>query len=115
MFNTHLQHNDANERLEQVRAIQPLVVQREEPVVLTGDLNARPDAPEIHALSETLTDTWTRAGTGDGYTHPATGPTARIDYVFTSAGVQAKVAAVGTSDASDHLPLFVDLLVGRRG
>ncbi|MGI5289003.1 endonuclease/exonuclease/phosphatase family protein [Nonomuraea polychroma] len=114
VFNTHLQHNDANERLEQVRAIQPLVA-REEPVVLAGDLNARPDAPEIRALSETLTDAWPRAGQGDGYTYPATGPNARIDYVFTSPDVRVESAAVVQSDASDHLPLFADLLVGRRG
>ncbi|RVX42663.1 endonuclease/exonuclease/phosphatase family metal-dependent hydrolase [Nonomuraea polychroma] len=114
VFNTHLQHNDANERLEQVRAIQPLVA-REEPVVLAGDLNARPDAPEIRALSETLTDAWPRAGRGDGYTYPATGPNARIDYVFTSPDVRVESAAVVQSDASDHLPLFVDLLVGRHG
>ncbi|MDP4508380.1 endonuclease/exonuclease/phosphatase family protein [Nonomuraea turcica] len=115
VFNTHLQHNNANERLEQVRAIQPLVGAREEPVVLTGDLNARPDAPEIRALSDTLTDTWPRAGAGEGYTYPVAAPNARIDYVFTSADVQVESAAVVTSDASDHLPLFVDLLVGRRG
>ncbi|TMR10565.1 metal-dependent hydrolase [Nonomuraea turkmeniaca] len=115
VFNTHLQHNNAGERLEQVRAIQPLVAAREEPVVLTGDLNARPDAPEIRALSETLTDAWPGAGTGDGYTYPATGSNARIDYVFTSADVRVQSAAVVQSDASDHLPLFVDLLVGRRG
>ncbi|TMR99793.1 endonuclease/exonuclease/phosphatase family protein [Nonomuraea basaltis] len=114
VFNTHLQHNNANERLEQVRAIQPLVAPREEPVVLTGDLNARPDAPEIRALSESLTDAWPRAGAGDGYTYPVAVPSARIDYVFTSADVRVKSATVATSDASDHLPLFVDLLVGRR-
>jgi endonuclease/exonuclease/phosphatase family metal-dependent hydrolase len=88
---------------------------REEPVVLTGDLNARPDAPEIRALSDTLTDTWPRAGAGEGYTYPVAGPNARIDYVFTSADVRVESADVVTSDASDHLPLFVDLLVGRRG
>jgi endonuclease/exonuclease/phosphatase family metal-dependent hydrolase len=59
--NTHLQHNDAGERLDQVRAIQPRIAAHSEPVVLTGDLNAGPDAPEIRALSETLTDIWTRA------------------------------------------------------
>ncbi|MGP3912561.1 endonuclease/exonuclease/phosphatase family protein [Nonomuraea sp. 10N515B] len=115
VFNTHLQHNNANERLEQVRAIQPLVGAREEPVVLTGDLNARPDAPEIRALSDTLTDTWPRAGAGEGYTYPVASPNARIDYVFASADVRVESAAVVASDASDHLPLFVDLLVGRRG
>ncbi|MFC4119022.1 endonuclease/exonuclease/phosphatase family protein [Nonomuraea zeae] len=113
VFNTHLQHNDANERLDQVRAIQPLVAAHEGPVVLTGDLNARPEAPEIRALSETLADTWSRAGSGDGFTHPATGPEARIDYVFTSADVEVRSATVVASDASDHLPLFADLVVSR--
>jgi endonuclease/exonuclease/phosphatase family metal-dependent hydrolase len=52
--------------------------------VLLGDLNARPQTPEIGTLSTALTDTWTAApGTGPLAPHPDT-PAALIDYIFTS-------------------------------
>ncbi|PZG18524.1 endonuclease/exonuclease/phosphatase family protein [Nonomuraea aridisoli] len=112
VFTTHLQNDDAGERLDQARAIGPLVASRAGPVVLTGDLNAGPGTPEVGALTEVLADVWPRAGQGDGRTCPAGGPGARIDYVFTSPGVAVAAAAVVPCDASDHLPVFADLRVG---
>ncbi|WP_165969827.1 endonuclease/exonuclease/phosphatase family protein [Nonomuraea terrae] len=113
VFNTHLQNNDADERLDQARAIGPLAASRAGPVVLTGDLNARPGTPEIRVLAEVLADAWPTAGEGDGRTYPAGGPDARIDYVFTSPGVEVAAAWVVRCDASDHLPVFADLRVCR--
>ena len=59
-----------------------------------------------------LRDAWSHAGDGEGPTFPAFAPTARIDYVFVgTAGtiVRAAVGAEGASEASDHLPVAVDL------
>ncbi|PZF80475.1 endonuclease/exonuclease/phosphatase family protein [Jiangella anatolica] len=111
VYNTHLQHNDANERVEQAEAIDELIGEPSDSVVLLGDLNARPDTPEIQTLVDELVDTWEEAGMGDGYTYPSEDPNARIDYVLTSGDVITRTAAVVTSDASDHLPVKADVLL----
>lgn len=111
VYNTHLQHNDADERLEQTQAIKELIGTPKDSVVLVGDLNATPDAPEIKTLVDDLVDAWEEAGVGDGYTYSAENPNRRIDYVMTSDDVVARSAAVVTTDASDHLPVHADLLL----
>lgn len=78
-------------------------------MVILGDLNARPEAPEIVALTDDLVDAWAAAGTGPGYTFDASTPHARIDYVLSSDDVVTHMAAVVTTDASDHFPVVVDL------
>ncbi|MBB5786470.1 endonuclease/exonuclease/phosphatase family protein [Jiangella mangrovi] len=111
VYNTHLQHNDANERLEQVAAIEELIGEPDESVVLLGDLNAVPTAPEIRELVDDLVDAWEAGGAGEGHTYPAEDPNARIDYVLTSGDVITRTAAVVTTDASDHLPVKADVLL----
>ncbi|NED99997.1 metal-dependent hydrolase [Phytoactinopolyspora halotolerans] len=111
VYNTHLQHNDAAERLEQAEAIKELIGTPKDSVVLVGDLNATPQAPEIKTLVDDLIDAWEEAGVGEGYTYPVEDPNRRIDYVMTSDDVVARSAAVVTTDASDHLPVHADLLL----
>ncbi|WP_129666272.1 endonuclease/exonuclease/phosphatase family protein [Phytoactinopolyspora endophytica] len=111
VYNTHLQHNDADERVEQAEAIKELIGTPDDSVVLLGDLNATPDAPEIKTLVDELVDAWEEAGVGDGYTYPVEDPNRRIDYVLSSDDVVARSAAVVTTDASDHLPVHADLLL----
>lgn len=111
VYNTHLQHNDAEERLAQVNAIKGLIGTPDESVALVGDLNATPDAPEIEAITEDLIDAWEAAGEGDGYTYPTEDPEKRIDYVLTSDDVIAKSVTVVSTDSSDHLPLHADILL----
>lgn len=81
--------------------------------ILVGDLNARPEAPELAPLWETLTDAWQVAGAGDGFTYPATTPDRRIDYVAVAGDITVTAAAVPDTRASDHRPLVTDLLVSR--
>ena len=115
VFSTHLQHNSQPERMAQIAAIRKVIGACQEPVVLTGDLNARPDTPEIDAITEDLVDAWTQAGVGNGYTYPAENPNARLDYVLHSTDVRTCAAAVLCTDASDHLPVTADLaLPGHR-
>lgn len=111
VYNTHLQHNDAAERLEQAAAIKSLIGTPDDSVILLGDLNATPDAPEIKTLVEDLVDAWEQAGVGDGYTIPSEEPNRRIDYMLTSQDIVARFATVVTSDASDHLPVHADVLL----
>jgi endonuclease/exonuclease/phosphatase family metal-dependent hydrolase len=113
VFTTHLQHNSQQERIAQIAAIRKVIGTSQESVVLTGDLNARPDTPEIDAITEDLVDAWTEAGVGHGYTFSTENPHARLDYVLHSNDVTTCIAAVLSTDGSDHLPVAADLALPR--
>jgi endonuclease/exonuclease/phosphatase (EEP) superfamily protein YafD len=81
------------------------VVASKEPVVLTGDLNAIPTAPEITTITEHLRDG------GNAFTYPAPVPTARIDYVLTN-GLPL-FSKVLPTEASDHRPVLTTLAIWR--
>jgi endonuclease/exonuclease/phosphatase family metal-dependent hydrolase len=119
VYNTHLQHNDAAERVAQAQAIVELIGTPRDSVVLLGDLNATPAAPEIRTLVEILVDAWEAAGVGTGVTYPSEDPRTRIDYIMQSSDVVARTIAVVTTplatSASDHLPVVADVaLPGHR-
>jgi len=118
--NTHLQHNSAVERTAQVERIMELLEGSREPVVLMGDLNARPGEPELAPLSTRYEDAWLEGGEGDGFTLSAADPYARIDYIFVSPEIAVESAEVLDTLASDHLPVVAELelpgrLVGNQG
>ena len=73
MANTHLQHNDNLERQEQAAKIVELLGDDPKRTLLTGDLNAVPETPEITTLTEVFTDTWAKVGEGDGFTYSGRG------------------------------------------
>jgi endonuclease/exonuclease/phosphatase family metal-dependent hydrolase len=109
VFCTHLQHRSRTERFAQATEIAESLADGAGPVVVMGDLNARPGDPEIAPLTEVLHDAWVTAGDGAGFTFDAATPHARIDYILTSADLVARTAAVLPTDASDHLPVVADL------
>lgn len=90
------------------------------PLVLAGDLNAKPDSTEIASLRDALTDVVATLGvTGEArLTFPsgrkgartADGWAGAIDYVF-SRGLRPSAAWVmdDTTTASDHQPVVADL------
>lgn len=105
VLNTHLQHDSAASRLLQATVVADSVTASREPVVLTGDLNAVPTAPEITTLTAHLRDG------GTDLTYPADVPTARIDYVLTT-GLPVTSTVLPT-EASDHRPVLATLVVRR--
>lgn len=111
VYNTHLQHNDAGERGLQTAAILDRIAQRPELAVLTGDFNARPEDAEMTGLLARFTD----AAAAAGPTYPAETATARIDYVLADPRIEAVGAQVLVSHASDHLPVFADLVLPAEG
>jgi endonuclease/exonuclease/phosphatase family metal-dependent hydrolase len=115
VFCTHLQHRSRTERLAQATQIAESLAAGAGPVVLMGDLNARPDDPEIAPLTEVLDDAWAVAGDGAGFTFDAATPRARIDYILSSEHLVARAAAVVPSDASDHLAVVADLVLDDAG
>jgi glycerophosphoryl diester phosphodiesterase len=109
--NTHLQHTSAVERRAQTERIMELLRPARSPVVLLGDLNARPDASELTPLWARFVDAWPRGGDGDGFSYPSSAPTARIDYVLTTADVDVESARTLPSPASDHLQVVAELVL----
>jgi glycerophosphoryl diester phosphodiesterase len=109
--NTHLQHTSAVERRAQTERIVELLRPVKNPIVLVGDLNARPDAAELTPLWSRLVDAWPRGGEGDGFSYPSSAPSARIDYVLTTPDVGVEAARTLPSPASDHLQLVAELVL----
>lgn len=107
----HLQHNSAAARAEQI-AVVVHELPRDVPVLLAGDFNAAPDAPELGVLRERFVDCWEVCGHGRGASFPSRFPLRRIDYVLASPDLLSVAAAVVPTSASDHRPLVVDLVLG---
>ena len=115
--NTHLHTQEADRRL-QVDAVLRQISSLAAPVVLVGDLNARPTEPYLAPLFAVLRDAWAIAGAGPGLTSPARpGEPARnrIDYVLVSPGMAVPRAATldgpSTAIASDHYPVVADVVL----
>jgi endonuclease/exonuclease/phosphatase family metal-dependent hydrolase len=83
-------------------------------VVVTGDLNGRPDSPEVRVLAEGLRDVLGHLPETERITFPSGDPEMHgrdflartIDYIFTGDGAQVEEARViaDHSLASDHNP-----------
>jgi endonuclease/exonuclease/phosphatase family metal-dependent hydrolase len=128
VLTTHLSSRSAADRATQAAAIAALPTDPGEPTVLVGDLNADAGAPELQVLRERFADAWELAAdrtdqagrfslrAGQGLTHPARHPRARIDQVWVSAGVAvADARVIDGSGTSDHHPLVVDLHIDAHG
>lgn len=127
MYNTHLDHRGEKARQESIKII--VKHARENagalPLILTGDLNAKPGSPTIKTAEELLTDSrkisetppegpQDYSFTGYRKDEDITNRKGPIDFIFVSEGV--KVLSHQTDDfrpdgkfASDHLPLMARL------
>jgi endonuclease/exonuclease/phosphatase family metal-dependent hydrolase len=113
VFNTHTDYRpDPSVRRQQVAEMVTFIGESSGPMLLFGDLNAPPDAPELQPLLQRLRDAWP-ASAGPGLTYPATNPVKRIDYVLTSTHFDVRSAWVPLTMASDHRPVVVDLALHR--
>lgn len=111
---THLQPDDGDEGVtRQAGALADVVQARIDsgvPVVVGGDLNTQPGS-EAYAL---LVGLGLVDALGDvGPTSPADAPTKRIDHLFVTPDLTVTDPAVGTSQASDHLPVFATVAPAR--
>jgi endonuclease/exonuclease/phosphatase family metal-dependent hydrolase len=111
VFNTHLDYRaDPAVRRQQVAEMVRYLGGSAEPTIVFGDMNATPDAPELQPLLRSVRDAWP-ASAGTGLTYPADKPAKRIDYVLTSSQFVVRSATVPATDASDHRPVVVDLVL----
>ncbi|HEY8569920.1 endonuclease/exonuclease/phosphatase family protein [Microbulbifer sp.] len=119
VFNTHLGLSKA-ERLRQVDALTGEEwmgsAQCPRPRILVGDFNALPGSQEVKRLMEVLDDTQLKLpGHKPKGTFFSRLPRVRIDYVFVDRELEVHDIHVPRSEltrqASDHLPLIVDLRI----
>ena len=108
---THLSLSEPY-RVESVAIIKDVISKlKNKPVFIAGDMNAKPGSKPIVAFKEyaTVLNDETK------FTFPSTGPRVCIDYIF---GVNGTFKVLGRkifyeSLASDHVPLYVDVKVGK--
>ncbi len=111
VFNTHLDYrSDPAVRRQQVSESLTIIGESATPVLMFGDLNAVPAAPELQPLFRRLRDGWPDSA-GTGFTYPAVEPVRRIDYVLTSDHFRVIFARVLDSQAADHRPVSMDLML----
>jgi endonuclease/exonuclease/phosphatase family metal-dependent hydrolase len=121
VYNTHLHTASADRLLQTAEIARVLDAAGNAPLLLMGDFNARPTAPELGPIQSRLVDAWRQAGKAtpdnpDGLTSPARlsgPPTSRIDYVFASSAIIVDSVHVPldaqTRAASDHYPVVANV------
>lgn len=114
VLTTHLDHTgDDTWRLQEIATVlraARTAAEQGMPLLIGGDLNARPESPVHDELRGAgLRDAWEGCGTGDAMTFPAHAPDRRIDYLYVSGDARCLGAQVLPSQASDHRPLLFRL------
>lgn len=92
---THLCHQSGDTRIEQTQQLQSLFAKYPSPVILAGDLNARPDSEAMGVFQNDWTD--------------AVAPNSRIDYVLLRKSDRWKIIETIIVDepvVSDHDPVL---------
>jgi len=93
-------------RGEQLKCLARHVRTSRYPYILTGDLNAGPDAEEIKAFRKL--NAAQLAGEDIGPTHPTMNR--RIDYIFADYGWEVRSARALQMGPSDHWPVIAELM-----
>jgi endonuclease/exonuclease/phosphatase family metal-dependent hydrolase len=112
----HLDHRRPEaDRLASIDTIQRILRPITQPIIVAGDFNATPESETYKRMTADghFMDVWNRVGKGPGHTIPSENPRSRIDYLFYR-GVAARKVEVLNSNASDHLPLLAEFVIGSR-
>jgi endonuclease/exonuclease/phosphatase family metal-dependent hydrolase len=118
LFATHLAHDSAPSRMEQMRVLldRAAAEPKDNIVFIAGDLNYVPGSPGklidmakergFHDLHEAFAKAH---GAEPQFTIPADKPDRRIDYILCNRQLKVRNAEVISTQASDHLPLFIEV------
>lgn len=120
LASTHLDYKSADAQLAQAKYLSAWLKENfsdsGKPVFLCGDMNATPESATISELRKD----WTIIS-GLGVSFPSEGPNVCIDYIMAlnngekykvkSTGVCTAAQSADVSKASDHLPVYVDVIV----
>lgn len=103
---THLglSRSDRESQLAEVLAWLP----RRDDLIVLGDFNTEPDAPELTGIRAILADLQEACGMGQMGTYPYHGKTVRIDFVFAGPRWQPLNCWVWPDKASDHYPVLAE-------
>lgn len=108
---THLHHISEDSEIRQQQV--PVILEtwnNAKMTIITGDLNAEPDSPEIKLLRDAgLVDIMSGSIPPAGYTYHSADLYQRIDYIWITPDLKAENARVFQSTASDHLPVIVEI------
>ena len=99
LANTHLCHQSEENRIDQVRRINSLLLETEGPLILAGDFNARQGNDSMRIM-------WSRDWVDCSEAH------SRIDYILTRRQDRATVTGSRMLEdrvASDHFPILVEI------
>lgn len=122
-FNTHFDHRGRIARKESAALILKKIRQiaEDEPVVVTGDFNIRPEEDPYQILTQELKDTYHQAPltygpehTFNAWNYEGTGDFHRIDFIFYKEGrfqplkYHVLDGQRGKEFISDHFPVIVD-------
>lgn len=118
VFNTHIDasRDDTWRRQEAAVIVSTVTVARStRPLVfLGGDMNSTPEsAVQEMVRGAGLRDAFAECGRGTGLTFPSDSAVKRIDYLYLTAMARCARAEVPATQASDHRPLVVDVLLPR--
>lgn len=106
--NTHLDLKEAN-KVAQAEFINELGDLYSRPLILVGDLNAKPDSEPIKILEKVFV----RNTKKNVLTFPNINPSQEIDYIMVSKNSQFKwvkyKALTSANTESDHLPLYAEI------
>lgn len=116
VFSTHLVHTHQKQSDVQDEQVEKLIsLLPKERVMVMGDFNATPESTVVRRMREVLKDTdpssaptWSVHPKGCHTCNPQKIDT-RLDYIFASKDLKIHSPAVGSSKASDHLPISVIL------
>ena len=114
LYGTHLNNQYAGDRHGSVMIMDYEAKESEKPVILAGDINDTPGSRTLELLAEN----WVQLS-GNDYTFRSDKPERCIDYIFglKMEGVGYEVlqqVVVNEPVASDHLPVFVDIVIAER-
>ncbi len=97
---------EENERVNAVKLAEELIEKSENPCILMGDFNCRPDSVYIMQLSKLLQNT------SDGqeiFTHSSIEPNRQLDYIFADKAFKVNSHGALDETASDHKPYYANL------
>lgn len=120
-INTHFDHEGKTARRLEAMQILQLISSWEEQFVLTGDLNATPDAEEIKLFTSTLSDrkivdcTRNLGDTYHGFGLPDKSKWMKIDYIFTDGECERSYAVEDIPEDgvyySDHNAVCAEIIL----
>jgi endonuclease/exonuclease/phosphatase family metal-dependent hydrolase len=106
-----------SERLVQANVLLKQLIKQPRPLIVMGDFNASEESPVVQTLELAgLRNTFSQAGKGWGYTHGHALDRKidflRIDHILASQDLSILTSEVGGGEASEHNPVFADLVIG---